>query len=170
MGRGVAKAKCLGLCPLPGRDAHGALGAHPPRGEVQDEPGGTSLFPNSRHRLLSATLLRSLTQEHPCGTGSAILFCSPCCGEGGVGPMLTGDRRWSQQDAAPQTLIWGGLWWWAPIPHAQFGLHHLRKRGENRDGRKGAVLVSAGIELICCLVAGTVLCFGFSVRMMLITR
>ena len=32
------------------------------------------------------------------------------------------------------------------------------------------VLVSAGIELILFLVAGTVLCFGFSVRIMLITR
>ena len=32
-----------------------------------------------------------------------------------------------------------------------------------------AVLVSAGIELIFFLVAGTVLCFGFSVRIMLIT-
>ena len=30
------------------------------------------------------------------------------------------------------------------------------------------VLVSAGIELIFFLVAGTVLCFGFSVRIMLI--
>ena len=33
-----------------------------------------------------------------------------------------------------------------------------------------AVLVLAGIELILFLVAGTVLCFGFSVRIMLITR
>ena len=32
------------------------------------------------------------------------------------------------------------------------------------------VLVSAGTELTLFLVAGTVLCFGFSVRMMLITR
>ena len=32
-----------------------------------------------------------------------------------------------------------------------------------------SVLVSAGTELIFFLVAGTVLCFGFSVRMMLIT-
>ena len=32
------------------------------------------------------------------------------------------------------------------------------------------VLVSAGIELIFFLVAGTVLCFGFSVRIMLITH
>ena len=32
------------------------------------------------------------------------------------------------------------------------------------------VLVSAGTELTFFLVAGTVLCFGFSVRMMLITR
>ena len=31
------------------------------------------------------------------------------------------------------------------------------------------VLVSAGIELIFLLVAGTVLCFGFSVRIMLVT-
>ena len=31
------------------------------------------------------------------------------------------------------------------------------------------VLVLAGIELIFFLVAGTVLCFGFSVRIMLIT-
>ena len=31
------------------------------------------------------------------------------------------------------------------------------------------VLVSAGTELTLFLVAGTVLCFGFSVRMMLIT-
>ena len=31
------------------------------------------------------------------------------------------------------------------------------------------VLVSAGTELTFFLVAGTVLCFGFSVRMMLIT-
>ena len=31
------------------------------------------------------------------------------------------------------------------------------------------VLVSAGIELIFFLEAGTVLCFGFSVRIMLIT-
>ena len=30
------------------------------------------------------------------------------------------------------------------------------------------VLVSAGVELIFFLVAGTVLCFGFSVRIMLI--
>ena len=34
----------------------------------------------------------------------------------------------------------------------------------------GIVLVSAGIELIFFLVAGTVLCFGFSVRIMLITH
>ena len=34
----------------------------------------------------------------------------------------------------------------------------------------GIVLVLAGIELIFFLVAGTVLCFGFSVRMMLITH
>ena len=32
------------------------------------------------------------------------------------------------------------------------------------------VLVSAGTELTFFLVAGTVLCFGFSVRMMLITH
>ena len=32
-----------------------------------------------------------------------------------------------------------------------------------------AVLVLSGTELIFFLVAGTVLCFGFSVRMMLIT-
>ena len=32
------------------------------------------------------------------------------------------------------------------------------------------VLVSAGTELTLFLVAGTVLCFGFSVRIMLITR
>ena len=32
------------------------------------------------------------------------------------------------------------------------------------------VLVSAGIELIFFLVAGTVLCFGFSMRRMLITH
>ena len=32
-----------------------------------------------------------------------------------------------------------------------------------------SVLVSAGIELIFFLVAGTVLCFGFSVRITLIT-
>ena len=32
------------------------------------------------------------------------------------------------------------------------------------------VLVSAGIELIFFLVAGIVQCFGFSVRIMLITR
>ena len=31
------------------------------------------------------------------------------------------------------------------------------------------VLVSAGIELFVFLVAGTVLCFGFSMRRMLIT-
>ena len=34
---------------------------------------------------------------------------------------------------------------------------------------KVGVLVSAGTELTFFLVAGTVLCFGFSVRMMLIT-
>ena len=34
----------------------------------------------------------------------------------------------------------------------------------------GGVLVSAGTELTLFLVAGTVLCFGFSVRMMLITH
>ena len=34
---------------------------------------------------------------------------------------------------------------------------------------KDSVLVSSGIELIFFLVAGTVLCFGFSVRIMLIT-
>ena len=34
---------------------------------------------------------------------------------------------------------------------------------------KLTVLVSAGRELIFFLVAGTVLCFGFSVRIMLIT-
>ena len=32
-----------------------------------------------------------------------------------------------------------------------------------------SALVSAGIELIFFLVAGTVLCFGFSVRILLIT-
>lgn len=32
------------------------------------------------------------------------------------------------------------------------------------------VLVSAEIELICFLVAGTMLCFGFSLRVMLITH
>ena len=37
---------------------------------------------------------------------------------------------------------------------------------QEREG----VLVSAGIELIIFLVAGTVLCFGFSVRILLITR
>ena len=35
--------------------------------------------------------------------------------------------------------------------------------------RDWSVLVSAGIELIFFLVAGTVLCFGFSVRILLIT-
>ena len=35
---------------------------------------------------------------------------------------------------------------------------------------QSVVLVSAGIELIFFLVAGTVLCFGLSVRMMLITH
>ena len=34
---------------------------------------------------------------------------------------------------------------------------------------KPSVLVLAGIELIFFSVAGTVLCFGFSVRIMLIT-
>ena len=34
---------------------------------------------------------------------------------------------------------------------------------------RAAVLVLAGTELTLFLVAGTVLCFGFSVRMMLIT-
>ena len=34
----------------------------------------------------------------------------------------------------------------------------------------GGVLVSAGIELTLFLVAGTVLGFGFSVRIMLITH
>ena len=33
-----------------------------------------------------------------------------------------------------------------------------------------SVLVSAGTELTLFLVAGTVLCFGFSVRIMLITH
>ena len=36
-------------------------------------------------------------------------------------------------------------------------------------GPNGIVQVSAGIGSIFFLVAGTVLCFGFSVRMMLIT-
>ena len=37
-------------------------------------------------------------------------------------------------------------------------------------GREISILVLAGTELTLFLVAGTVLCFGFSVRMMLITR
>ena len=43
---------------------------------------------------------------------------------------------------------------------------------KTRDVQAGCedVLVLAGIELIFFLVAGTVLCFGFSVRMMLITH
>ena len=49
----------------------------------------------------------------------------------------------------------------------------LQSALEMLEFAKGAifpvVLVLAGIELIFFLVAGTVLCFGFSVRMMLIT-
>ena len=44
------------------------------------------------------------------------------------------------------------------------------RRASRMEGRKGGVLVLAGIELIFFLVAGIVLCFGFSVRIMLITR
>lgn len=95
MQRGAAKAKCLGLCPLLGKDVHGALGPHLLCAEVQDQPRDMPAFPNS-HRLVSATLLQSLTWEHPCGTGFVVFFCSLCCDEGGVGTMLTGDRRWSQ--------------------------------------------------------------------------
>ena len=39
-----------------------------------------------------------------------------------------------------------------------------------REGSKEGVLVSAGTELILFLVTGTVLCFGFSVRIVLITH
>ena len=44
------------------------------------------------------------------------------------------------------------------------------KRGTITIRRKAIVLVSAGIELIFFLVAGILLCFGFSVRRMLITH
>ena len=48
-------------------------------------------------------------------------------------------------------------------------------KGDSREGRAAlplhrAALVSAGIELIFFLVAGIVLCFGFSMRRMLITH
>ena len=50
----------------------------------------------------------------------------------------------------------------------------LGKKGGWEEGILGfvfvSVLVLARIELIFILVAGTVLCFGFSVRILLITR
>ena len=51
-----------------------------------------------------------------------------------------------------------------------------REAGKKADNSPGAdaghlpVLVSAGIELILFPVAGIVLCFGFRMRIMLITR
>ena len=42
--------------------------------------------------------------------------------------------------------------------------------GSQGEGPFQGVLVLAGIELIFFLVADTVLCFGFSVRIMLIIR
>ena len=47
---------------------------------------------------------------------------------------------------------------------------HLRGAGAAGTYSKGPVLLSAGIESIVFLVAGTVLCFGFRVRRLLITH
>ena len=53
-----------------------------------------------------------------------------------------------------------------------FMLHILLPLAGEVAQRKAVahVLVSAGTELTLFLVAGTVLCLGFSVRMMLLTR
>ena len=58
------------------------------------------------------------------------------------------------------------------LPCSSHGCH-MRVVGKDQSWnsrRKHSVSVSAGIELIFFLVAGTVLGFGFSVRTMLITR
>ena len=56
--------------------------------------------------------------------------------------------------------------------HAEFepSKSTLDSRKKSPQLNKGSVLVSAGIELIFFLAAGTVLGFGFSVRILLITR
>ena len=57
---------------------------------------------------------------------------------------------------------------WNYIAHNLIKQHEQRQVVKSCCDKQG-VLVSAGIELIFFLVAGTV-CFGFSVRIMLITR
>ena len=71
--------------------------------------------------------------------------------------------------------IFTKLIFWSPL-HFLGSLEALQlkdMKGHSSDSERRycfvCVLVLAGTELTLFLVAGTVLCFGFSVRMMLIT-
>ena len=73
--------------------------------------------------------------------------------------MTCGEWARFQLDLLPAGQVACGAVWMPPC-HCP--------RAPNCEGGP-SVLVSAGTELIFFLVAGTVLCFGFSVRIMLIT-